>query len=231
MEEQSFDKKAWEENIYSKGKQLNLYPFDLLVSVVFKKFLNVPFEERKNTKVLDLGCGAGNNTKFLAENGLDVYALDGSESVINVCKQRFSDWNLKADFVCGDFLDLPYNDDFFDLIIDRESMCANNFNHIEKIVEGVHKKLKKGGIFISFFYSSFHPDKEYGKEIEPNTYDEFTGGCFYEASKIHFLDLKEIQSLYKDFTIENVMRHSLLEVFDKKGRFMEFDEYIIIVRK
>ena len=58
-----FDKK-WETEIYSAKRQLNKYPFDSLVSIVhylFKKKI------KNNISALDLGCGAGNNTKFLID--------------------------------------------------------------------------------------------------------------------------------------------------------------------
>ncbi|MFC1630138.1 class I SAM-dependent methyltransferase [Patescibacteria group bacterium] len=229
--DKSFDKEAWEKNIYSKGKHLSRYPFDLLVSITVRKFFDTPFSQRRNIKVLDLGCGAGHNAKFLAENGFDVYGIDGSETVIKICKETFEKWNLKGNFIQGDFLDLPYKNDFFDLVFDRESLCANTFHNIKKTMDQIYSKLKKDGLFISFFYSSYHPDKEFGREIEPNTYDDFKEGSFVGAGKIHFLDIREILELYSRFKIENIIRHSLLETYNKPKRFIEFDEYIIIAKK
>lgn len=230
--EKSFHKEAWENNIYSKGKQLNKYPFDLLVSIVVRKFFDIPFSQRKNIKVLDLGCGAGNNAKFLAENGFDVYGVDGSEAAIKVCNERFKKWNLKGNFIQGDFLNLPYGNDFFDLAIDRESLYANKFNDIKKTIQEIYKRLKDNGLFVSFVYNSYHPDRELGEMIEPNTFNNFRKeSCFYEAGTVHFMDIKEIYELYSGFKIENIIRHSLIETYNKPHRFMEFDEYIIIAKK
>jgi len=231
MFKKSFDKN-WEKNIYSNGKQLNKYPHDLIVSIVARKFFNVPKEKRKKIKVLDLGCGGGNNAKFLAENGFDVYGIDGSKTAINICRERFKKWNLTGNFVQGDFLHLPYKNNFFDLVIDRESLCANRFDNIKNIIKGIYKKLKNNGLFISFIYNSFHPYRELGKIIEPNTYNNFRKGvCFYKAGPIHFIDFKEIYELYSKFKIENIMKHSLSEVYNKSQKFIEFDEYIIITKK
>ena len=226
----SFDK-CWEKSIYSKGKQTNLYPYDILVSIIARNFFNISREKRNKVRALDLGCGAGNNSKFLSENGFDVYGLDGSKTAIKICKERFEKWNLKGDFVQGDFLKLPYKNNFFNIVIDRESLCANKFNDIKKAIEEIHKKLKNKGIFISFIYSTYHPDREFGEEIEPNTYNNFRQGSFYQAGKVHFVDVKEIFNLYSKFRIENIIRHSLNEVYDKPHRFIEFDEFIIIARK
>ncbi len=231
MIEKSFDKN-WEDSIYSKGKQLNLYPYDILVSIVARKFLNIPKSERNKIKVLDIGCGGGNNAKFLAENNFDVYGIDGSKSTIEICKERFKKWNLRGSFVCGDFVELPYENNFFDLVVDRESLYANKFDDIKNAIQEIYKRLKNNGLFVSFIYSSYHPDREFGEMIEPNTFNNFKKeSCFYEAGTAHFIDIKEIYELYSRFKIENIMRHSLVETYNKSHRFMEFDEYIIIAKK
>lgn len=226
----SFDK-SWEKNIYSKGKQLNLYPYDILVSIIARKFFDIPYEKRKKIKVLDLGCGGGNNSKFLAENDFNIFGIDGSETAVKISKERFKKWKLKGNFIQGDFLNLPYKDNFFDLIIDRESIYANTFNNIKDIINGVYRKLKINGFFISFIYNIYHPDKRFGKKIELNTYKNFFKGSFKEAGITHFFNMEEILKLYSKFKIENIARHSLSEVRNKPERFMEFDEYIIIAKK
>jgi len=226
----SFDKN-WEESVYKKGRQLNLYPYDLMVSIVARKFFHLEKQERKKIKVLDLGCGAGNNAKFLAESGFDFYGIDGSESALSFCQNIFKKNNLRGNFLLGDFLNLPYNNNFFDLIIDRESLYANRYQDIEKIIRQVYEKLKPGGYFISFAFAFSHPDKKFGKKLEINTYEDFTEGSFYKTGKAHFTTVKEIVKLFSQFKIENIKMHSLRELYKKAEKSMEFDEYIIISKK
>jgi len=155
---------------------------------------------------LDLGCGAGNNAKFLAENGFDVYGIDGSETAVKICEERFRKWGLKAHFIRGDFLSLPYKNDFFDLIVDRESLCANRTVHIKKIIDDIFRKLKPAGFFISFMFNEFHPNKS----------------SFRGTGRVHLANMEEILGWLSNFKIENIARHSLTGLFD---------EYIIIVKK
>jgi len=239
MIKKSFNK-IWEKNKYSKVKhsdkfpyeKVNRYPYDLVVSIVARKFFNIPKEKRKKIKVLDLGCGAGNNAKFLSENGFNVYGIDWSKSAIEICKERFQKWNLKGSFIQGDFNKLPYQNNFFDLVIDRESLYANYFSEIKKTIKEIYKKLKKDGYFISFIYNTYHLDIKFGKKVEPNTYKNFSEeSSFYQRGLAHFVDINEILELYSKFKIENIIRYSLSEVYDKTNRFMEFDEYIIILKK
>ncbi len=235
----SFDK-SWEEDKYLKIKQTgsypyekaNRYPYDLLVSIVARKFFKIPKGKRIEIKALDLGCGTGNNAKFLAENGFDIYGIDCSKSAVEICQETFLNNNLKGSFVTGDFLNLPYENNFFDLAIDRESLCANKFDDIKKIVQEVYSKLKNGGFFVSFMYSSHHPIKKLGEMIEANTFDNFKeGSSFYKRGMIHFSTIDEIYDLYSSFKIENIMRHSLDMVHGDSNLSEGFDEYIIISKK
>src|SRR5690606_5526262 len=44
--------------------------------------------EMAQGKVLDLGCGAGNHSLYLQENGMEVCGLDSSQGCIAVCRER-----------------------------------------------------------------------------------------------------------------------------------------------
>ena len=56
-------------------------PFDQVVSTIFKYFAR---SDRKQIKVLELGCGTANNIAFLAKEGFDAYGVDGSEHAISI---------------------------------------------------------------------------------------------------------------------------------------------------
>ncbi len=68
----------WEE--IHKKQQWGTYPSEQVIRFVARNFYK---KEREKVKFLDFGCGAGANTWYLAREGFDVYAFDGSESAIN----------------------------------------------------------------------------------------------------------------------------------------------------
>lgn len=227
----AFDKK-WEKNIYSQGGQLNNYPYDLVVSIFAKNFFSIPLKGRKKVRMLDLGCGAGNHAKFFAENGFIVFGVDGSKSAVKHCQKKFKGLGLKGDFIQSDFMNLPYPDNYFDACLDRESLYANNLETIKLVLDKIYKILKSGGLFVSFMFNEFHPDKKLGKVIGKNTYDNFKfSSNFYKSGKAHFTTEQEIIKLFSKFKIKNIIRHSLYEVYDKNNNLGQFDEYIIITIK
>jgi ubiquinone/menaquinone biosynthesis C-methylase UbiE len=102
-------------------------------------------------RVLDLGCGSGRHTVYLAEQGFDVYGLDISEEAIRNTKQQLGEKGLSADLVVGSiYAPLPYPDDFFDAVI-----CIRVINHAEigdirRAISEIKRVLRvKGILFIT----------------------------------------------------------------------------------
>ena len=105
-EQHGFDKK-WESDVYGAGRQLNLYPFDVVVGFVARNFSRV--NDRKDVKILDVGCGAGNHAWYLAREGFSVFGIDGSASAISFAKSRLAKDGLSAELVVGDITDMDWN--------------------------------------------------------------------------------------------------------------------------
>ena len=73
-------------------------------------------------KVLEMGCGSGANLWMMAKEGLDVYGLDGSQSGLDAARKHIKKWNVKAELHKGLFDSVPFDDNFFDYVVDVVSM-------------------------------------------------------------------------------------------------------------
>jgi ubiquinone/menaquinone biosynthesis C-methylase UbiE len=107
----------------------------------------------KRGKVLDLCCGAGTNTVYLAEKGFEVTAIDISRKAIAYAKEKAGHANVKIDFMIQSFVDLSFKDEAFDFVFDMG--C---FHHVEivdrpKFITGVHRVLKKAGNYLLTCFS------------------------------------------------------------------------------
>ncbi len=69
-------------------------------------------------KVLDVGCGTGENALFLAARGHPVLGLDGSATAIDRARERASTRGLAARFLVWDALDLGRLRETFDTVVD-----------------------------------------------------------------------------------------------------------------
>ncbi|SKB39857.1 Methyltransferase domain-containing protein [Salegentibacter holothuriorum] len=112
--------------------------------------------EGKNlNNTLELGCGTGKNTYWLAERSKKLTALDFSEKMLEKAKQL--DRENKINFQQADLnLVWPVPTEHFDLI-----SCSLVLEHIENldfIFVEAYRTLKKNS---SFFICELHPFKQY----------------------------------------------------------------------
>ena len=99
---------------------------------------------KKGEDVLDMCCGAGTNSIYLANKGLNVWGVDISPEAIKIAKKRCKKENQNCNYIVGNVLKKEF-DKKFDFILDRG--C---FHHIpdgkkNNYVEKVNKLLKKRG--------------------------------------------------------------------------------------
>ena len=100
-------------------------------------------DKKNEIRVLEVGCGAGNNLWFAAREGLLVSGIDASSAAINYAKNRFREENLEGDFRIGDFTDLPFDDHFFDLVIDRAAITSTGLSNSLKAIKEVNLDLEQ----------------------------------------------------------------------------------------
>jgi SAM-dependent methyltransferase len=132
----------WETEVYAEGRQLNRYPFDSVVAFVFA---NAP---ARDARILEVGCGAGNNCWFAAREGFRVSGLDISESAIAFARSRFDADGLDGDLRVGEATALPFDDGAFDLAIDRYAIAYCGFSEAVRAVDEVRRVLAPGGRFL-----------------------------------------------------------------------------------
>ena len=97
------------------------------------RLIKEKFPEKKNLKIIDLGCGSGaiglTLKHFLPDT--DVTLLDISEKALEVAKENASNLGLDVNFVLGDMLEEV--NDKFDVIISNPPYIETN-EEIDKIV-------------------------------------------------------------------------------------------------
>ena len=80
------------ENLYSKQQAFLRYPANWVIQFhdIYLR-PNIP-----SGRVLDYGCGAGNNSYFFIEQGYDVYGVDVAEAALPLIKRNLESRHLDA---------------------------------------------------------------------------------------------------------------------------------------
>lgn len=69
--------------------------------------------------VLDVGCGTGFLIRWLMEEASEIkgYGIDSDDYFINYANDKAQSENKDIEFICGDALNLPFDDETFDVVI------------------------------------------------------------------------------------------------------------------
>jgi ubiquinone/menaquinone biosynthesis C-methylase UbiE len=178
---ESWDK-SWEKIFQTK--EWGKYPPEELIRFIARNYYRAP--DRKVVKILDVGCGTGAASWFIAREGFTVYGIDGSPTAIALLKERFKKEKLKGDFRVGDFIQLGFNDNFFDAVVDISSIQHNRPDKQTIIFDEIFRVLKPGGKLFSIMLN------------KRSTFGENTTHRFGDVF-IHFFDESEIRTLLSRF--------------------------------
>jgi len=74
--------------------------------------------------VLDVGTGPGFLTLLFAELGHRSVGVDFSQEMLTLAEKNAAEQNLECKFVCSDAMKLPFEDNSFDMVINRHLLWA-----------------------------------------------------------------------------------------------------------
>ena len=136
--------------------------------------------ELTEKRVLDLGCGFGENCRTFKEMGASyVLGVDLSKKMLEVAARE----NPSLDFVCGDMSDLTFIKETFDVVF--SSLAVHYVEKFDLLVKSIYGLLAPGGIFL---FSQEHPlttapmagaswtKDEYGEDLHYNLTDYSRSG-------------------------------------------------------
>jgi len=121
-------------------------------------------------RILDLGCGTGRHTIYIAEKGFDTFACDAATFGIKIARQRLLKLGLNAKFCRSDYSCTGYKSNSFDAIICVWTSGHGSKADVQNHIAEMHRVVRPGGLVFSDFVSK--ADEAYGRgtRIEEDTF-------------------------------------------------------------
>jgi ubiquinone/menaquinone biosynthesis C-methylase UbiE len=114
-----------------------------------QNFVKNYFLDLNNKKILDAGCGNGDYTHILIENGGNVIGCDGSKEMINIARIKYPNYTFE---IVNLLHNLPYEGNGFDIVFCN--LVLMDIEPIDKIISEFYRVLKNNG---KLFFSIVHP--------------------------------------------------------------------------
>jgi cyclopropane fatty-acyl-phospholipid synthase-like methyltransferase len=160
-------------------------------------------------RLLDPGCGTGENALFFAARGLEVTGFDFLAGPVESAKQKARERGIAATFVVKDALTLADEAARFDSIIDSGLFHVFSDDDRKRYVEGLVHVLEPGGRLFLLCFSDEQPGALGPRRVaQPELESAFLRGWV-------------IESIEKaTFEIRPEHRESRFSGFDPKAWFM-----------
>ena len=174
-------------------------------------YIDLFLEHVTGNRILDIGCGPGNLSKYVADNGYEVDAIDYSEEMIKIARNKVKNVN----FMQMDMRQITINKKYNGI------MLAYSLFHISKsevgsVISKYYNLLEDKGVILIILQEG--EGEEYVKENLDKNLNKF----------ISFYSFEEIEKILNDngFKIINEERKK------SSGNFsMKNDKLIIICQK
>ncbi|WP_064092303.1 class I SAM-dependent methyltransferase [Rossellomorea aquimaris] len=173
-------------------------------------FINAPDENLvqyiENRKIiaqdaLELGCGPGRNSIYLASKSCSVDAIDLSQEALNWAKERSKEQGVQVSYQCKDLFTLDVSAQSYDLVYD--SGCLHHIPPHRRplYVEKVMSVLKPGGHFgLTCFAADDEDDRNGTTQSDWDVYRNWSmkGGMAYSKEKL--------EKIFQDFELIEMRR-------------------------
>ncbi|MBU3145484.1 class I SAM-dependent methyltransferase [Clostridium sp. CF012] len=101
----------------------------------------------KPGKALDIGCGNGRNSFYLAQRGFEVCGVDFSKTSIEWAKQIAKEQSITVNFLCQSIFDFQDKPESFDFIYDSGCLHHIKPHRRNQYLKTILKYLKPEGYF------------------------------------------------------------------------------------
>lgn len=165
------------------------------------------FNEKEYHDLLDLGCGTGRHSIFLAQHGFSVKATDFSSTGIRIAQAKVKSLNLyNIHFVQHEMNTIPFLDRSFDAVICTWTIYHGIIASIRQTITEIHRVLKQNGSLITDFLSTNDSTYGLGHEVEQNTFVGQKPG--EEDVPHHYSTKKELVELLARFCLVKIRQQS-----------------------
>jgi UDP-2,4-diacetamido-2,4,6-trideoxy-beta-L-altropyranose hydrolase len=185
------------------------YPHEKIIQFIFR---SIPKADRPSTRVLDLGCGSGVHTEFLAAEDFETYACDISSIGVQNTFDRLKKKDLTATVWQGGLAHIPIQENYFDIVISCSVFEAAGLEVLQTSIAEIIRVLKKGGKGFFLFAS----DQDFRVQGD-------------NSLKLHGFSDLEVEQIFKSQPLELLYIDRYITTF--QNQTIQSNDFLVTIQK
>lgn len=166
---------------FNKGNLFIIHQREKALLDILNKF---NYSDLTNKRILDVGCGTGGTLRRFIDYGAkpeNLYGIDLLKDRIENAKQL----HPKINFICGDASNLPYADNYFDIVLQFTVFTSiHDINLKKKIASEMLRVCKEDGIIIWYDFYFDNPKNPDVKGVKKNEIHSLFPNCEISLKRI-----------------------------------------------
>ncbi len=168
------------------------YPNEMMAKIFSSGYYSSNFSAiKKGQKVLDVGCGFGNNLTFFIDRGCDAYGVDINDEMVRLAKTNLNRLGRNAHIAVGRNDQIPFGNGEFDLLISVNTLhyqCGEE--GIDNALNEFRRVTKEGGRIFIMTAGPAHEIRSKSKQLGPFMWEVLDYG-FRTGSVLAFFEDRE----------------------------------------
>jgi ubiquinone/menaquinone biosynthesis C-methylase UbiE len=183
---QAYERRKTEDKgrLYSYFNQANLFVIHQREKALIHSLKKLRLTDLSDRRILDIGCGSGGFLREFVKYGArpkNLYGIDLLEERIEKAREL----NPGIDFRCGDASNLPYEDHFFDIVMQFTVFTSILDSGMkQKIASEMLRVLKADGTIIWYDYYVNNPRNPDVKGVKKKEIQELFPNCVLSLKRV-----------------------------------------------
>ncbi len=128
------------------------------------------------SKILELGAGQGQDSRFFTRHGYKVWCTDFSDDALQTAALKAATEKLQIEFKNVDLSQpLPFADSEFDIVYSNMALHYFDAQTTEKLFKDICRIIKSGGILACLLNTMDDPEVKISRKIEKGLYETPAG--------------------------------------------------------
>jgi len=199
-------------------KRYPQWPNEAMLKVIFGRYLKHPIKLGKNARILDVGCGFGQNLIPFLSRGYAGFGTEVTSDIASLTENVLRERGFKARVREGKNTQIPFPSRYFDLLLSINVLHYEKTGaEIRRALSEYQRVLKPGGSLLLMTVGPEHVIYKRARKVGPHQYQiqnyDFRNGEQY----FYFDDQRSLKHYLKNYfskielgrVTERLMTHDL----------------------